>query len=293
MLRIKELLDLELKEHISMSLCEFKAQIPSWFRFEESNSMVGCNVCLSGNLLSSVDNNKFGNRYKDGDAGVWGSPAEVDILFDKGLNRWLSVSIERGSLEEILGDCETWSNRDMLRMLLDKEQSFARALPAGAGTMLIVSQILHCPFEGKLAHSYRKCKALELFVEELDRHLGLRTPKENVCINRRQVEEAWRILTSNLEEPHTISDLASTIGMSESTLKRSFRKVYGVSIFFYFQQFRMSQARRLLEEGTYNVTDVAFRVGYSHPGHFSRAFRNHFGVPPKDCQRKRRAFPMA
>ena len=43
----------------------------------------------------------------------------------------------------------------------------------------------------------------------------------------------------------------------------------------------MSEARKLLEDGRYNVAEVAYRVGYANPGHFSRAFSRHFGVPPK------------
>ena len=72
--------------------------------------------------------------------------------------------------------------------------------------------------------------------------------------------------------------------MSESSLKRTFRSMYGASIFSSFQRHRMSEARKLLEESKYNVAEVAYRVGYANPSHFSRAFSRYFGVPPKECR---------
>lgn len=60
--------------------------------------------------------------------------------------------------------------------------------------------------------------------------------------------------------------------------------MYGASIFSSFQRHRMSEARKLLEESKYNVAEVAYRVGYANPSHFSRAFSRYFGVPPKECR---------
>lgn len=167
--------------------------------------------------------------------------------------------------------------------LMQHDQPFAIASPAGVNTRHIVNQILDCPFDGALARRYRSCKGMELLLEELDRHFVLRKLPHETTMNRKQVHKAWEILRENIEEPLSVHELAKAVGVSCSTLKRSFRKVYGTSVFAFFQDYRMDEARKMLESGDFSVTEVAFKVGYTNSGHFSRAFRRHFGVPPKSC----------
>jgi AraC-like DNA-binding protein len=33
------------------------------------------------------------------------------------------------------------------------------------------------------------------------------------------------------------------------------------------------------------VSQVAYRIGYSHPANFSAAFKRHFGLTPRDVRR--------
>lgn len=43
---------------------------------------------------------------------------------------------------------------------------------------------------------------------------------------------------------------------------------------------RMKRAMELLQEGIYNVSEIAYKVGMNDPLYFSKCFKSHFGAPP-------------
>jgi AraC-like DNA-binding protein len=54
----------------------------------------------------------------------------------------------------------------------------------------------------------------------------------------------------------------------------------GKTIPQYIRDLRMERAAEMLKTGKYNVTQVAFAVGYSSASHFSTAFHQSFGCCP-------------
>ena len=76
--------------------------------------------------------------------------------------------------------------------------------------------------------------------------------------------------------------------MSESQLKQSFREVFGMSIYQYFQQARLEKAKELLAENKWTVKEVGYELGFTNIGHFSRLFERVYHVKPKKFQLERR-----
>ncbi|MDR1348728.1 MAG: helix-turn-helix domain-containing protein [Prevotellaceae bacterium] len=88
------------------------------------------------------------------------------------------------------------------------------------------------------------------------------------------------------EAPPVIKELAIYANMSPSKLKRLFRQILGDSIFSYYQTFRMKEVARLLkEEKKLSVSDVGYRLGFTNLSHFSRIFKEHIGMKPKQYSR--------
>ena len=69
--------------------------------------------------------------------------------------------------------------------------------------------------------------------------------------------------------------------MSPSKLKRLFKQIFGNSIFNYYQDFRMKEAARLLKEEKLSVSEVGYQLGFTNLSHFSRIFKKHIGMNPK------------
>lgn len=97
---------------------------------------------------------------------------------------------------------------------------------------------------------------------------------------RERMERVMAILRERLHEPPTLEELAREVGCSSFYLSRTFSEQAGQTIPQFIRQIRMERAAELLREGKMNVTEVAFEVGYSSLGHFSKSFCEVIGVCP-------------
>ena len=79
-----------------------------------------------------------------------------------------------------------------------------------------------------------------------------------------------------------IEDLALLCGISEVYLRKLFQNRYGISPKEYIIKKRMDYACQLLLSKQFEVNEVAQLCGYGEPCHFSREFKNHLGVCPKN-----------
>ena len=96
----------------------------------------------------------------------------------------------------------------------------------------------------------------------------------------KELEE--HIKTQLDEEELSIEELAKKMFMSERHLRRKLKKITGLSTIQLIKTIRMNMAREFLEKGVYtSVVDVAYAVGFSSAGTFSRAYKQYFGKAPK------------
>jgi AraC-like DNA-binding protein len=82
--------------------------------------------------------------------------------------------------------------------------------------------------------------------------------------------------------PPGIPKLARMAAMSPSKLKTTFREIYGLPIYQYYQKHRMNKAKAMLLSQKYNVKEVGMEVGYSNLSNFAKAFKKSFDQLPSD-----------
>lgn len=97
--------------------------------------------------------------------------------------------------------------------------------------------------------------------------------------------KAERKLCRDLKCRHTVEALAAEQGVSPTSLKKYFEKVYGISISEYMRQKRMERAKALLEETRMSVADVAAEVGYGNQGKFGSVFKKYTQKSPLEYRR--------
>ncbi|MDV3347326.1 AraC family transcriptional regulator [Leptolyngbyaceae cyanobacterium CCMR0082] len=148
---------------------------------------------------------------------------------------------------------------------------------------IALQQILQCPYQGITKQLYLESKALELITLQLHQLTEDRSTASTSLklddIDR--IHLARDILIRNLNEPPSLLLLAKQAGINSFKLKQGFREIFNTTVFGYLHAYRMEEARRLLQLGKLNVTQVAQTVGYDHPGKFAAAFKKKFGISPK------------
>ncbi len=100
-----------------------------------------------------------------------------------------------------------------------------------------------------------------------------------------KIKKAKTIIISNLVEAPSLNDLAKMVGLNVRALKEGFKTLYGKPVFTYLFHYRMEEAKKMLELGTLNVSEIAPLVGYSSSSHFITAFKRKYGVTPKQILR--------
>lgn len=177
--------------------------------------------------------------------------------------------------------------------ILDRPQGFPRHTehPLTPDLRMIAHQVLNCPLEGSARRVFMESKTLEILAVQLH-VLSSSAPSGSVVRNKKErerLEEARRILESELADPPSLLTLARRVGLNDFKLKRGFRELYQTTVFGYLRMLRMEKARAMLETGEMNVGEVAAATGYSCFGHFSEAFRKRFGISPRDLKKNRRS----
>ena len=151
----------------------------------------------------------------------------------------------------------------------------------------IVDEILSEPVNENFKLFFLRVKAEELICRLLI-ELEKRDEKQLVSLNNQDIQTLYKVkeqMLEHLETPPVIKELAIFANMSPTKLKRLFRQIFGNSIFNYYQAFRMKEAAFLLKEQKLSVSDVGNQLGFTNLSHFSKVFKDHMGMKPKQYSR--------
>ena len=86
----------------------------------------------------------------------------------------------------------------------------------------------------------------------------------------------------------SLEELSVAIGYNYSYLSDLFKETTGNTVSAYYRGRRLELAREMLREGSMSITEIAERLGYSSLYAFSRAFKETFGISPKQYGKEER-----
>lgn len=91
-----------------------------------------------------------------------------------------------------------------------------------------------------------------------------------------------KLIDDNMDNSDfSIADITRELGISRSLLHIKMKTFFNSSMTDYIKQRRMSKACELMKEGN-NVSETAYRTGFSDPNYFSKVFRKTYGMSPTD-----------
>ena len=106
-------------------------------------------------------------------------------------------------------------------------------------------------------------------------------------IDNEFMQKITQIIEENLEsEKIDVTYLADKLYMSKSTLYRKVKALTGISTNEYVRKIKMQNAEKLILEGRYTISEIAFRVGMNSAVYFRQCFKEEFGVSPSEFLKK-------
>ncbi|MDC8006159.1 AraC family transcriptional regulator [Aureisphaera galaxeae] len=147
----------------------------------------------------------------------------------------------------------------------------------------IVDAIFSNQYEGKTKMMFFRSQITAL-LSHFFGQLALMQERASKPDYRDQLNEVREILLSRLDNPPSLSELSLQIGLNTTKLKKEFKEVFGVPVFKYLQNERLSSAHALISEKRATVQEAAWQVGYDSLSSFSNAFAKKYGYRPSQIR---------
>jgi AraC family transcriptional regulator, arabinose operon regulatory protein len=165
--------------------------------------------------------------------------------------------------------------------------------PRLVGDGLYVARLDNVRDRGRARRAFLALHADALSPGGLSRELALNGLEEVLLLAEREggsaggrsvdprVRRVLEVISSDLSSRYDVLGLAREVALSPSRLSHLFKQEVGDSVMGTVIRLRLRQAARLLEHTVDDVGAISREVGFGSPYYFSRRFRRHFGVSPR------------
>ncbi len=138
-------------------------------------------------------------------------------------------------------------------------------------------QLMRAYLEILLVHLVRTCQASE----------SEREPAKLTSVYRENFEQELcdRIvsyLRERLAEPLSLEVVCKQFHIGKSRLKQVFHDRYRCGVMEYFRTLKLEEAKSLIREQKYNLTEISAKLGYASIHYFSRDFKKNAGMSPSE-----------
>jgi AraC-like DNA-binding protein len=147
----------------------------------------------------------------------------------------------------------------------------------------IVNNIFSNQYEGKAKMMFFRSQITALLSHFFWQLSTLETEKIKTT-ERKKLFQAKEILSQNLDAPPSLAELSRLIGLNTYALKKDFKELFGVPVFKYLHNERMTTAHDLIRSKNATVQEAAWHVGYDSLSSFSNAFTKKFGFRPSEIK---------
>ncbi|MCX8959523.1 helix-turn-helix transcriptional regulator [Erwinia psidii] len=164
--------------------------------------------------------------------------------------------------------------------------AFLGSMPASSALQRLACGLLgfECSWPGACISRdiYLRAKALEVLACFLRENITQQQIKLPVPADRSLLNEARVMLEKDYGKEWSVQSLSRLIGLNEKRLQSGFHAMFGCSVHACLTRIRLDAAVTMLQRGA-SVTETAACCGFGNLSHFSRVFRNHTGISPKQC----------
>ena len=122
---------------------------------------------------------------------------------------------------------------------------------------------------------------LYLFLDYLTRSSAQLYNSKHSKLRDYYIKEALTYIEQNFQNDISVEDIAAVCGLNRSYFGKIFKDTVGKSPQEFLLNYRMIKATELLKLTALSVADIGNAVGYPNPLHFSRAFKNVYGISPR------------
>jgi len=199
----------------------------------------------------------------------------VHKFFEVRLNKSFFLSLAEDSSPMLMDFAEKVANDQPVEVS-------AENLPISLAMHQCIQEIMHLEMTGGLKGLFLQSKCIELLTLQAQAYEHAIDKGSRTCKTKHDKERIYfarDYLIHHAACPPSLTELSRLAGLNEFKLKKGFKEIFNTSVFSYLNNFRLAEAKTSLLSGV-SIKEVADQLGYSSIQHFTRAFKDKFGVTP-------------
>lgn len=111
--------------------------------------------------------------------------------------------------------------------------------------------------------------------------------KNATSLDKEFIEKVMSYINKNISDSNlNVESLASHLNLSRSQFYRKIKALTNQTANEFIRNIRLMKAKQIIESGKSNISEVCYNVGFSSPSYFTKCFKSHFGVLPKEVESK-------
>ena len=122
-------------------------------------------------------------------------------------------------------------------------------------------------------------EVLKSFIFEINDYI--RSLRETYRVGN-EIDLAIEYIGKNYNRDITMATVANHVSLNYSYFSTLFSKQTGTSFADYLKKIRVEKAKGLLQESNHKIHEISRMVGFKHPKHFTRSFKEETGISPAD-----------
>jgi len=104
-------------------------------------------------------------------------------------------------------------------------------------------------------------------------------------IDKEFIEKVLSYIHERIGDPDlNVESLASQLNLSRSQFYRKIKALTNQTANEFIRNIRLLKAKQIIETGNSNISEVCYQVGFSSPSYFTKCFKSHFGILPKEIE---------
>ncbi len=218
--------------------------------------------------------------------GIFWPSSHISSVWQFPVNEWLSNITIAINHEWLLKNCKKGESNYVHQLLSSGKPFyiFEEITPQMHHIISEIIDVIDNESHACVSNLFIECKTTELLAVFMEKLIERPLNENTAHLNSSDVGKLFKVkesLLKNISDTPHLKELAAQVGFSESKLQKSFKQVFGKSIYQYALYEKMMLAQKMLKSRKYSVSEVGYQLGYSNLSHFTKAFKNQFGVNPK------------
>jgi Signal transduction histidine kinase len=148
----------------------------------------------------------------------------------------------------------------------------------------IVKPFSSAYLEARIENILKSRKQLQEYYKTLFSNRSISITKPQISpLDDDFIKNIIHYVESNIDDSElSIERIAIHLGLSRSSLFKKIKSMTGLAPVDLIKNIRLGRAIQLIESANYNVSQVAYMVGFDDPKYFSKCFKIKYGIAPSE-----------